>query len=99
LQAFSGFPRSLTALFSKARQQRFAGAAPGENLKRILNERRIEVNSWNEILIVIGPGGLLGDVKGNRAFVSYRSTCGTNWDTSIAFLLDAVLLPFFAVEN
>ena len=44
LQAFSGFPRSLTALFSKAHQQRFAGAAPGENLKRILNERRTEVN-------------------------------------------------------
>src|SRR5476651_1303408 len=33
LQAVSGFPRSLTGLFSIACLRRLAGAAPGENLK------------------------------------------------------------------
>jgi hypothetical protein len=51
-----GFPQIANRFVSKARQQRFAGAAPGENLKRMLSENRIGVNRWNEILKVIGHG-------------------------------------------
>jgi hypothetical protein len=50
LQAFLGFPPPLgipsiaNRLVFNAYLRRFAAAAPGENLKRILNERRIGVN-------------------------------------------------------
>jgi len=54
LQAFSGFPRSLTALFPKSVSNGFAGAAPGENLKRMLSETKIRVNRFEKILKVIG---------------------------------------------
>jgi hypothetical protein len=43
-----GFPQIANCFVFKACQQRFAGAAPGENLKRMLNERRTEVNRWDE---------------------------------------------------
>ena len=46
-----GFPQIATALFSKHVRRRFAGAAPGENLKRILHERRTEVNRENEFFL------------------------------------------------
>src|SRR5579859_25815 len=43
-----GFPQIANCFVfnipNKAASRRFDGAAPGENLKRILNERRIEVN-------------------------------------------------------
>jgi hypothetical protein len=39
-----GYPRSLTGLFFNAYLRRFAAAAPGENLKRIINKRRKDVN-------------------------------------------------------
>src|SRR5579859_1463616 len=39
-----GFPQIANCFVSKARKQRFAGAAPGENLKRILNESIAAVN-------------------------------------------------------
>jgi hypothetical protein len=51
-----GFPQIANCFVFKARQQRFAGAAPDENLKRILNERRTDVNRGMKILIVIRPG-------------------------------------------
>jgi hypothetical protein len=50
LQAFLGFPPPFgipsiaNRLVFNACQGRFAGAAPGENLKRIINKRRTEVN-------------------------------------------------------
>ena len=34
----------------------FAGAAPDENLKRIIDERRTDVNRWTKKSIVIRPG-------------------------------------------
>jgi hypothetical protein len=51
-----GFPQIANCFVFKAGQQRFAGAAPGENLKRMLNERRTDVNRGMKILIVIGHG-------------------------------------------
>ena len=49
-----GFPQIANCFVSKARQQRFAGAAPGENLKRMLSETRVAVNRSEKILKVIG---------------------------------------------
>src|SRR5690348_4359069 len=50
-----GFPQIANRFVSKARQQRFAGAAPGENLKRMLSETSAGVNRGTKILKVIGP--------------------------------------------
>jgi len=51
-----GFPQIANWFVSKACQQWFAGAAPGENLKRMLSESKIGVNRSMKILKVIGHG-------------------------------------------
>jgi hypothetical protein len=45
-----GFPCRKTGFAPAADLGRFAAAAPGENLKRMLNERRTEVNSKLSVL-------------------------------------------------